>query len=103
SLKVTAPDSTVYWGNVGLINNNLSTSGGAANTIDTVENVFLQSPAAGDWTLEVIGTSIVQEAHPSTPAIDAGFGLVASGVVGVPLVISLPGGVPTLIAPGVPS
>ena len=45
-LKVTGPSGTVYWGNVGLNGNNYSTSGGSANGVDTVENVFVQSPAA---------------------------------------------------------
>jgi hypothetical protein len=56
--------------------------GGAANTKDTVENVFIQNPAAGNWTIEVIGAEIIQDAHLETVGIiDADFALVVSGVV----------------------
>ena len=49
TLKVVAPDGTVYWGNYGLTSGLWSISGGSADTINTVENVFIQNPAAGDW------------------------------------------------------
>ncbi len=79
-LKVTAPNGTFYWGNNGLMNSSWSTSGGVANTKDTVENVFIQSPAAGTWTVEVIGAEIVQDAHPETPGVvDADYALVIYG------------------------
>lgn len=82
SLKVTDPNNVVYWGNNGLTSSNFSTSGGVANTIDTVENVFVQSPAAGTWTLEVIASEINEDAYPDTPQLDAAFALVASGIEG---------------------
>jgi serine protease AprX len=82
SLKVTAPGgATFYWGNNGLNASNFSSSGGVANTIDTVENVFLQSPAAGQWTVEVVGTSIVKDSHVETGALDADYALVVTGGV----------------------
>jgi hypothetical protein len=81
SLKVTSPTGTVYWGNNGLSGTGQwSTPDGVANTIDTVENVFIQSPAAGNWTVEVIGSEIVQDSHTETPAVDADYALVVSGV-----------------------
>jgi hypothetical protein len=82
TLKVTAPDGTVYWGNNGLgVGGGMwSTSGGAPNIVDTVENVFIQTPAAGAWTIEVIASELVQDAHPETPGvIDADYALVVSG------------------------
>ncbi len=79
SLRVTSPSATVYWGNNGLTADNYSTSGGSSNTIDTVENVFVQNPEAGTWTIEVIGDEIVEDAHVETGAIDADFALVVSG------------------------
>lgn len=80
SLKVTAPNgTTVYWGNNGLDVGNWSTSGGSANTIDTVENVYIQNPASGTWTIEVLGSEIVQDGHVETPALDADYALIASG------------------------
>jgi serine protease AprX len=80
SLRVTAPGGgTVYWGNNGLTAGNVSSSGGSSNTIDTVENVFIQNPAAGDWTVDVIADEIVEDAHTETGAVDADFALVVSG------------------------
>lgn len=63
----------------GLTAGNFSTPGGSWNTVDTVENVFIQNPAAGSWTVEVIGDEIVQDAHVETAALDADFALVISG------------------------
>ncbi len=80
SLRVTAPDGTVYWGNNGLTAGNVSTSGGVSNKVDTVENVFLANPAAGPWKVEVLADEIVQDAHTETPAVDADYALVVSGV-----------------------
>ncbi|NMO21568.1 S8 family serine peptidase [Pyxidicoccus fallax] len=79
SLKVTSPSGVVYWGNNGLTAGNTSTSGGVSNKVDTVENVFLQNPAAGTWTVEVIADELVQDARLETTAIDADYGLVVSG------------------------
>ncbi|MCA9252483.1 MAG: S8 family serine peptidase [Phycisphaerales bacterium] len=79
SLKVTSPSAVVYWGNNGLLTGNLSTSGGSSNTIDTVENVFIDSPEAGMWTFEVVGDEIVLDGHPETIALDADFALVIYG------------------------
>jgi serine protease AprX len=80
TLKVTAPNGTVYWGNNGLTTGLWSTSGGVANTIDTVENVYVQSPQAGNWTVQVIASQINQDAKLETGGVDADFALVASGI-----------------------
>jgi hypothetical protein len=79
TLKVTSPSGTVYWGNNGLLDGNWSQPGGAADTIDTVENVFVQNPESGSWIVEVSAVEINQDGHVETPAIDADFALVASG------------------------
>ncbi len=84
TLKVTAPGGTIYWGNVGLYANNYSQSGGSANTVDTVEQVLVQNPAAGSWTIEVIATEVIQDGHLETGAIDADYSLVVSGVDPLP-------------------
>ncbi|SFQ98791.1 Subtilase family protein [Lentzea waywayandensis] len=78
TLKVTAPNGTVYWGNNGLLAGNWSTSGGVANTVDTVENVLVQTPAAGNWTVEVVATSVNVDGHVETAATDADYALVVS-------------------------
>ena len=79
TLKVTSPSAVVYWGNNGLLDGNWSQSGGTANTVDTVENVFVQNPEAGSWIVEVIASEINQDGHVETPALDADFALVTSG------------------------
>jgi serine protease AprX len=81
TLKVTAPDSTVYFGNNGLLAGNWSTSGGASNTIDPIENVFVQNPASGVWTVEVSADQINADAELTTPEMDADFALVVNGVI----------------------
>jgi hypothetical protein len=81
TLKVTSPSNVVYFGNNGLSGvGQWSTPAGVANTVDTVENVFIQTPEAGTWTVEIIATSIVQDGHVETPAMDADFALVVTGV-----------------------
>ncbi|MCE9594200.1 MAG: S8 family serine peptidase [Planctomycetes bacterium] len=80
SLRVTDPSSTVsYWGNNGLLAGNYSTSGGVANTKDTVENVFVRLPVAGTWTIEVIGSDINTDVIASLPGNNADFSLWATG------------------------
>ncbi|HEX7308062.1 S8 family serine peptidase [Lentzea sp.] len=78
TLKVTAPDGTVYWGNNGLLEGNWSTPGGVANTIDTTENVLVQAPAAGTWTVEVVATAVNVDGHVETSETDADYALVVS-------------------------
>lgn len=81
TLKVTSPGGTVYWGNNGLADGNLSTSGGVANVRDTTECVFLNSPQSGVWTVAVIGSDINTDARVETPGvIDADYSLVVTGV-----------------------
>ncbi|WP_394826891.1 S8 family serine peptidase [Pendulispora albinea] len=77
-LKVTAPNGTIYWGNNGLRAGNTSTAGGTHNTLDTVENVWIPSPAAGTWTVEVIADEVVADNHLETPEVDVDYALVVS-------------------------
>src|SRR5437762_6796172 len=79
TLTVTAPNGTIYWGDNGLTAGNFSPSGGAANTRDTVENIFVQNPIAGVWQVTVSGDQIVADSHTQTPAIDADYGLWLTG------------------------
>ena len=89
-LKVTAPDGTIYWGNNGLSAGVWSTSGGVANTKDTVENVFIQNPQAGTWTVEVVAADINLDGHRATTARDSAFALVVRGVDGLAAAFDLP-------------
>ncbi|MEO6597042.1 MAG: hypothetical protein ABIP94_20040, partial [Planctomycetota bacterium] len=83
SVKLTAPNGTVYHGNNGMATSPVSlytAPGGSPNTLDTVENVFVQNPAYGLWKVEVSAPIIVLDQHVETPAVDADFALVASGI-----------------------
>jgi hypothetical protein len=79
SLKVTAPNGTVYWGNNGMLTSRWTTAGGTENNVDTLENVFIEAPATGLWIVEVSATELVQDARPETAGtIDADYALVVS-------------------------
>lgn len=80
SLRVTSPTGTVYWGNAGLTAGPWSTSGGAEDNLNTVENVYVQNPGSGAWTVEVIGSDINTDADPTVAGNNARFAVAASGV-----------------------
>lgn len=79
-LRVTSPSGRVYLGNAGLHDGVWSVEGGSPDRVNTVENVFIESPEAGVWMVEVFARRVLQDALPSTPEFDAPFALVASGV-----------------------
>ncbi|QDV08728.1 hypothetical protein Poly30_42810 [Planctomycetes bacterium Poly30] len=107
SLRVTSPDGTQsYWGNSNLESGVWSTTGGSEDTVNSLECVFVQNPAPGMWSIEVMATSVVEDNHVETPAVDADFGLaivgglsgfvsqICSGVInstGVPAVLVMDG------------
>jgi hypothetical protein len=78
-LTVTSPSDLVYHGNFGLESGNWSLSGGTKNSKDTVENVFLQAPEAGLWSVSVTAADVNQDAHVETPEVDVDYALVVSG------------------------
>ncbi|WP_320046838.1 S8 family serine peptidase [uncultured Ilyobacter sp.] len=79
SLRVISPTGDIYWGNNGLLAGNWSTIGGSADDADTVENVFVQSPQSGVWSVTVFADEVNQDSHVETPEVDADFALVLSG------------------------
>ncbi|HEB52774.1 MAG TPA: hypothetical protein ENI87_05925, partial [bacterium] len=84
SLRVLAPDGTLYWGNNGLEDGNWSIAGGNEDTVNTIENVFVQNPLAGDWYVQVIASTVVEDNHVETPEVDVDYALVAIGGAGQP-------------------
>jgi hypothetical protein len=72
--------TTIYRGNYGLATNDWSLSGGTADTVNTTENVFIQNPTPGIWTVQVVLSELNEDGDPETPQIDADFGLVVFGV-----------------------
>jgi hypothetical protein len=79
TLKVVSPSGDIYWGNYGLLADNVSDPGGEPNDIDTVENVFIEEPESGVWTVEVIADEVIEDTHLETPEVDADFALVVTG------------------------
>jgi hypothetical protein len=68
-LVVTAPDASVYKGNV--FSSGQSTTGGAADTLNNVEQVHRTTPATGAYTIQVAGTQVLQPTQ--------GYALVVTG------------------------
>ena len=82
SMRVAAPDGTLYVGNAGLEDEMWSVAGlGAFDTVNTIENVFVENPAAGEWFVEVRATAVVEDNHLETPEFDCDYALVAVGGV----------------------
>jgi hypothetical protein len=79
NLKATSPSGTIYHGNVGLLDGTESTPGGAPNSIDTVENIFIKNPEAGSWQVEIEAVEINQDGHLDTPDDDVAYALVITG------------------------
>ncbi|MCB9433950.1 MAG: S8 family serine peptidase [Ardenticatenaceae bacterium] len=72
NLRVTDPAGTaVYLGNN--FSGGWSTTGGSADTLNNVENVYVQSAAIGTWTVEVIGANIPQGPQPFALIVDGAF------------------------------
>jgi len=84
TLKVTSPSQVEYWGNYGLYEHVWSEPGGAADTKNTVENVFIQNPEVGVWKIQVSADELIQDSHVETPELDADYALVASPVAVAP-------------------
>jgi serine protease AprX len=69
NLTVTAPDgTTVYRGNV--FSGGWSASGGSADSVNNVENVYLQSATAGTWRVQVSGANVPSGPQPFALVVD---------------------------------
>jgi len=76
TLRVIAPDETVYHGNFGLIDGPWSLPGGVADVVSTVENVFINNPQPGVWQIEILADEINEDGYLATSALDTVYGLV---------------------------
>ncbi|MCB0073552.1 MAG: S8 family serine peptidase, partial [Caldilineaceae bacterium] len=74
-LEVTSPAGVTYVGNV--FANGWSQTGGEADRVNNVENVFVPSAAAGEWTVTVRGVNV--------PAGNQPYALVVDGAVEEPV------------------
>ncbi len=87
-LTVTAPGGTViYKGNV--FSGGWSQTGGSADRLNNVENVYVQSAATGTWTVEVSGYNVPYGAQP--------FALVVDGELGAPPPTPTPTNTPPVV------
>jgi hypothetical protein len=80
-LKVTDPDGNIYWGNNGLLGSKWSSTGGSPDTLNNVENVFIETPLTTNWTIEVIAQNVPQDGYPPSGFNDQIYSLVASNAV----------------------
>ncbi len=73
-LEVVTPDGTqTFFGNGANFIGGVSTAGGARDTLNNVEQVVLNNPAVGTWTIRVAGTAV------NVGAPGQGYALVATG------------------------
>ena len=98
-LKVISPiGTTVFRGNVGLTDGNWSVSGGSPDDKNNVENVFVQNPAPGAWTIEVAATDLNLDQHVETPEVDQDYALVVSGATALDFGCATPPAPPTTLS-----
>ena len=71
-LVVTSPSGQIYQGNV--FANGWSTTGGAADRINNVENVYVQNAEAGTWTVQVKGYNVPSGPQTFALVVDGAFG-----------------------------
>jgi hypothetical protein len=74
-LVVTAPDGTQYLGNV--FSGGWSQTGGIADRVNNLENVYVASGAPGTWTVVVHGYNVPSGPQPFALVVDGVFGSVA--------------------------
>ncbi len=92
-LVVTAPDGTMYLGNV--FAGGESTTGGSPDARNNVEQVRISAPIPGSWTVSITGTAVNESTQ--------GYALVASGDVQTgpaSLSIAVAAPRPSLVEPG---
>lgn len=69
-LVVTAPGGATYRGNN--FSGGWSQTGGSADSVNNVENVYVQNAAAGTWTVQVSGANVPFGPQPFAVVVDLG-------------------------------
>jgi hypothetical protein len=72
NLIVTAPGGATYRGNV--FSGGWSQTGGSADNTNNVENIYVQSAAAGVWTVQISGANVPNGPQPFALVVDGSFG-----------------------------
>jgi hypothetical protein len=67
-LTVTAPGGATYRGNV--FSGGWSAPNGSADSVNNVENVYMQSAATGTWTIAVSGANVPNGPQPFALVVD---------------------------------
>lgn len=79
-LELVAPDGTVYRGNN--FDRGWSVAGGDADRLEVLENVYVEDPAVGSWTIRVAAAALPGDgALEQGDATDQDYTLVVSGIV----------------------
>jgi hypothetical protein len=71
NLVVTSPGGTIYFGNV--FSGGWSIPSGSPDQTNNVENVYVQSPEAGNWTVRMEGSNVPQGPQPFALVVDGTF------------------------------
>jgi len=69
-LVVTSPGGTIYFGNMFSESEGWSVPGGSEDRINNVENVYVELPEAGTWTVEVKGFNVPNGPQPFALVVD---------------------------------
>lgn len=85
NLLVTSPSGVTYRGNSGLAAGPWTTQPGSVDKKNVIENVFIETPAAGTWIIKVEVQLLAADGNPETPdtgyaSWDVDFALVVSGL-----------------------
>ena len=81
NLIVHSPNGKVYIGNN--FSNGWTQPGNATpDNLNNVENVYIQNPVVGNYTVEVYAQDVPMDAVPSTPQIDQDFAIAITGGIG---------------------
>jgi len=88
ALRVRTPAGQQYVGNYGLLVGNVSQPNDILNDIDTVQNVWINDPAAGTWLVDVKGYDINTDLYPGVGGNNADYSLWITGATecGAPVV-----------------
>ncbi len=78
-LEVSGPDGTFLGNN---FSDAWSVTGGSADRYNVVENVYIQNPSGGTYTLTVRGFQVSQDQEPGKAGVNQDFSLVWSGDLG---------------------
>jgi len=71
-LTVTAPGGALYRGNV--FSGGWSQTGGSADRVNNVENVYVNSAPSGTWTVQVSGFNVPNGPQPFALVVDGNLG-----------------------------